>query len=115
MEQDLAPLIALGLLASQLTTLVRFLQATQWSRAFTTVLPWLAAFVALGIGAQVEATSSLVLPGVTQELADLNVWSLVYVAIVVGASGGFAHKAVVGVDNSQSAAEPPLGLPAGRG
>jgi hypothetical protein len=109
-EQDLATLVALGLLASQLTTLFRFVQAAQWSSAFTTVLPWVTAFLALLLGAQAEATSSLTLPGFNESIGDLDIASLFYAAVVVGSTGGFAHKAVKAVDNTQSAAEPPVGL-----
>lgn len=113
MEQDLAPLVALALLASQLTTLVRFVQGGQLDRAVNTMLPWATALAALALGSQVEATSALVLPGVDQPLGDLDIWSLLYVSVVVGSTGGAFHKVVVGFDHTQSAAEPPL-RPAGR-
>lgn len=109
MEQDLATLVALGLVASQLTTLIKFLQASEWSRAGTTVVPWVTAFLALLLGSQAEATSALTLPGFTESLGDLDIASLFYAAVVVGSTGGFAHKAVKAVDNTDSAAEPPLG------
>ena len=108
MEHDLTPLVALALLASQLTSIVRFLQGHQFDRAVNAVLPWATALGALLLGAQAEATSSLVLPGLDQPLGDLDLFSLLYAAVVVGSTGGAFHKVVVGLDSSQSAAEPPL-------
>lgn len=108
MEQ-VATVAALAALASQLTTLVKFLTAREWTRAVTTVTPWVTAFGALVLGAQADATADIVLPGFIASLGDLDMASLVYAAVTIGAAGGLAHKALVSLDASQSAAEPALG------
>ena len=111
MEQvPLATLAALGLVASQLTTLVRFLQASQFARALTTVIPWATAFLTLLLGAQAAETAAMVLPGFSDPLGDMGVVSLLFASLVVGSAGGAFHKVTVAVDNSQSSAEPPVSL-----
>jgi len=101
--------VALAAMASQITTLVRYASAREYRQAVTTMLPWLAAFVALLAGAQADAIADWVLPGLETRLGDLDVASLAFVAVSVGATGGFGYKALTAIDNSDSAAEPPLG------
>lgn len=99
----------LALLASQITSIIRFITGGEGRRALTAVIPWLAAFAALGLGAHADATSTLTLPGFDVQLGDMDIGSLVLAAMTLGATGGFAHKVVTAIDGSDSAVEPPLG------
>jgi len=107
--EDIATVAALAALASQITSLLKFLTGGEPKRALTTVIPWVAAFGVLLIGAQADATAGIVFPGIDSPLGDLDVASLLLVSTTIGAVGGFAHKAVTAVDNSTSTAEPALG------
>jgi hypothetical protein len=99
----------LAFLASQITSLVKFLTGGEPRRALTTVMPWLAAFAALALGAHADATSTLVLPGFDVPLGDMDIGSLILASVTLGATGGFAHKFVTAIDNHTTAEEPALG------
>jgi len=110
MEQEsLTTLAALALLASQITSIVRFIAGSEPMRAVNAVIPWAAALGALGLGASADATSALVLPGFSTALGNMDAASLVYAAIMIGSTGGFAHKFVTAIDQHQTVAEPALG------
>lgn len=108
MEQ-VATLAALAAVASQITSLFKFLTGGEPMRAVTTVVPWVAAFVVLLLGAQADVTAGLTFPGVDAPLGDLDIASLLFVSTTVGAVGGAFHKTVTAVDDSTSTAEPSLG------
>jgi hypothetical protein len=107
--EDLTPVIMLAALVTQVTTIIKFLSAGYLRQAFTAVVPWLVAFLALLLGANASEINDYVLPGLSEPLHAMDVSSLLFAAAVLGSSGGLLYKAITAIDGSDSAAEPPLG------
>lgn len=107
--EDLTVVLMLAAVATQVTTIVKFLTAGQIRNAVTALVPWAVAFVVLALGAHAGEVNDFVLPGLSAPLGDMDVASLLFAAAAVGSSGGFLYKAVTAIDNTDSAAEPPLG------
>lgn len=106
--ESAAALAALAALAWKITSLVKYLSAGQVRQAVTTVVPWVAAFVALLIGAQADATAAVVLPSVHVSLGDMDVASMLLLAATTGALGSTFYDVKTALDNTDSAAEPQL-------
>lgn len=107
--EDFATLAGLVAVATQVTTLVKYLAARQGAKAFQVVLPWITLAVVLFLGAEADAFADVVLPGLDVSLGVVDVATLLLYSVSAGSAAGFAYKVVTAVDGSDSAAEPSLG------
>lgn len=107
--EDLTPVILLAALATQVTTIIKFLTAGYFRQAATALVPWVVSFVALVLGANASEINDYTLPGLSEPLAAMDVASLLFAAAALGSSGGLLYKAITAIDQTDSAAEPPLG------
>jgi hypothetical protein len=110
---ELTVVIMLAAVATQVTTHIKNATGGHPRAALEGIVPWAVAFVVLMLGGAASATSSYVIPGLDESLGDMDIASMLLAAAAIGSSGGFLYKAVTALDNTDSAAEPPLG--AGRG
>lgn len=103
---------ALAALGVQITSIITFLTAREPDRALKAVIPWVSLFAVLLLGSQADATADLLVPGLDTPLGQLDVPSLLLVAVAIGSSGSVAfvnfRKAI---DRHDTAQEPPLGGP----
>lgn len=107
--EDLTVVVMLAAVATQLTTLLKFVTAGMVRQAVTVLIPWAVSFVVLLLGAHAGEVNDFVLPGLSASLGDMDVASLLFAAAAVGSSGGLLYKAITAIDGTDSAAEPPLG------
>lgn len=106
--EDIATLAALSALALKVTSLLKYLTASHFREAVTTLIPWGAAFVVLLLGAEADATAAIVIPGLSQTLGTLDVASLLLVATAIGSTGSVAFDFRKAIDGTDSAREPAL-------
>ena len=107
--EDLTPVILLAALATQVTTIIKFLTAGFFRQAVTALVPWVVSFVALVLAASAGEINDYTLPGLSAPLGDMDMASLLFAAAALGSSGGLLYKAITAIDQTDSAAEPPLG------
>jgi hypothetical protein len=107
--EELTPVILLAALATQVTTIVKFLTAGYFRQAVTALVPWAVAFVALLLAANAGEINDYTLPGLSDPLGAMDMASLLFAAAAIGSSGGLLYKAITAIDNTDSSAEPPLG------
>lgn len=107
--EELTPVVLLAALATQVTTIIKFLTAGYFRQAVTAVVPWAVSFVALVLAAHAGEINDYTLPGLSDPLGAMDVSSLLFAAAVLGSSGGLLYKVITAIDGTDSAAEPPLG------
>lgn len=107
--EEIGPLIMLAALATQVTTMLKNLTAGEVRAAFTGLIPWVVAGVALVWGANAGTTADYVLPGLSDPLGDMDLASLLLAAAAVGSSGGLLYSFRTAFDNTDTAKEPPIG------
>lgn len=87
--------------------------AANKSGVVTQLLAWIAGVLAVIVAAHADATSSLVLPGATQNLGALDGWSQVLVGLLLASTASAAVDVKQAIDGTDSNVKPPLLPPSG--
>lgn len=103
-----AALLALGLAASNVLALVKYLLAKDVNAIVTNLLFFGASLGLLLLAAQASYTEFVTIPGIDVSLHSLDFPSLVIVALGIYGVGGAWYDRTKAKDNTQSAAQPPL-------
>lgn len=103
---SLTPILLLAALTTKATSLLKFINAKEWSRVVAQLLAF-----ALGIGVMflVKAgglANGLVIAG--HNVSDLNGWGTAIAGIIGASVGSTIYDFRAAVDNTDSAAEPSL-------
>jgi hypothetical protein len=107
--EEFVTFASLVAIAMHVTSLIKYGTAGQFRELLTGVLPIAGLFVVLLLGAEADATAGIVIPGLEQVLGDLDVASLLLVAVAGGSGGAQVFNFRKAVDNTDSAVEPALG------
>lgn len=107
---DFATLAGLVAVATQATTLVKYLAAREAAKAVQVMIPWVVVFAVLALGAQADQFQGLALPGLDVVLGVADMATLLLYSVAVGSTGGLTYKTLTAVDNGDSAREPSLGV-----
>jgi hypothetical protein len=97
----------LAALVVKVTSVLKYLSAGKTREAITQLIPWLAGVVTVMVAAQANVSEGLVVFG-ELALGQLNVWSQILAGLALGSGGSLVYDFKKAVDNSDSAAEPPL-------
>jgi hypothetical protein len=100
---------ALVAIATHVTSIAKYASAGDGKATLESLLPIVGLFVVLLVGAQADATAGVVVPGLTTPLGDLDVFSLVVVALAGGSGGAQLYNFRRAIDQHDTAIEPPLG------
>lgn len=100
---------ALVVIAGHLTALIKYLSAGQFREAVTGLVPIVGLGLVLLVAADANAMAGVVIPGLDTPLRDLDVGSLILVAIAGGSGAAQLFNWRKATDNTTSSAEPPLG------
>lgn len=103
------PLIVLLALVKKLVDFVRFVKARDAWSVLTQMVAWLAGVGVVMMAAHTAWANTMIFGGVS--LASMGAWSQVLAGIAVGSAGSVLKDSIAAVDNSQSAAVPPLSTP----
>lgn len=99
-------LVALAALAVKVVTVIKSIGKDN-NKALTQVVTWLVGFGVMLLGAHAQVTSDLVVLG-SYRLGDLDVGSLFLAGTALSSVGSFGYDGLKAVDNTQTAADPPL-------
>jgi len=99
-----ATLVALVI---KVTGVVKYISSRDWRQVITQVLVWIVAFAVLLVAREADVAKNLTLWG-NQLLGDMDTWSVLLMALALGATGSFAYDVKKAVDHSDAAVEPPL-------
>lgn len=107
---DLTTIAALLAIGAHLTALFKYASAGDGRSVLAGVLPMVAIFVVLLLGAEADAFADVVVPGLDTPIGGLDVASLALVALASGSlSSEVLYNWRKAVDGSDSAAEPKIG------
>jgi hypothetical protein len=102
-----ASIIAIGV---HITSLIKYASAGDGRSVVTAIIPMAALFVVLLLAGEADATAGVVVPGLDTPLGDLDVASLLLVALAGGSLGSqVLYNGRKAIDNGDSAEEPKLG------
>lgn len=105
---DTITVATLAALAVKITTAAKYLTARQIREFVTQLIPWAAGVAIVWLGGQADATADLVMWG-AQRLGDLDWASELLAGVALGSGGSLVYDVKKALDNSDTAAEPPLG------
>lgn len=100
--------LVLGTLAGKIVELFKYLKNGDRNGAFTLLSVWIAGIMVIFLGANADAFSALVVPGMEVPLGSLNWASLVLVGMSLTSFIAFGYDFKKALDNSDSAKQPPL-------
>jgi hypothetical protein len=103
---EFIPIAVLLATVKKLVDFVRFLRAGDVNGVITQVAAWAAGFLVVALAAHTPWAAGLVFGGFA--LSKLGVAAQLLVGVTVGSAASFGKDVVAAVDNSQSAAVPPL-------
>lgn len=107
MEQAIA-LLAIALFANKIIELLKDIRAKDWNAALTLVCLFAAGVGALALAAHASVTMHTIIPGTNVELGQLEFASLMMLGLMVTSTGSTVYDFKKAVDNTDSAAQPPL-------
>jgi len=107
MEQALA-FGTIGLLASKVIEMLKYLRNKDMNGAFTLAAVWIAGVVSTFLAAAAKVTETLVLPGTSIPLGTLDGASLVLIGLTLTSTIGTVYDFKKALDNGDSAKQPPL-------
>lgn len=97
----------LAALVVKITSVLKYLSAGQFREALTQVVPWVAGILVAIVAANADVASGIVIWG-DMALGQLDGWSQVLAGVALGSGGSLVYDFKKAVDNSDTAAEPPL-------
>lgn len=103
--------ITLAALFVKITSVLKYLSASQYRQAATQAIPWAAGIVGIWILGHATLTQDAALFAGGVPVSEYDFWSIVLVGAGLGSDGSFAYDFTKAVDSRSSAAEPPLGGP----
>ena len=98
-------LATLAALAGKIVSFIKYLVARDWNAVATQAAVWIAGIVVVLLAAQSEIADITI---GDQALSALDFASQVLVGLGLGSAFSFAYDVKSAVDNTDSAAEPPL-------
>jgi hypothetical protein len=104
---QVALLAGLALAVNKTVTVLKAL-GKNWNTVVTQALVWVLGIAAILLAAHAKVTMDAAVPGTPWLFGQLDGSSIVLLGWVLGSSGSFAFDLRKAIDNSDSAAEPPL-------
>lgn len=110
--EPLLILLGLAFAANKIvSTLKNLTTAATRGDAITQVVVWVTSVVVLVLAANASVTEHLIVPGLSDELGDLDLASFLVLGLIAGSSGSTVYDFKKAIDNTDSAAEPSLVKP----
>jgi hypothetical protein len=98
----------LAALVLKVTSFTKYVIAGQLRQALTQAVPWGVGMGGVWVAAQSMVAENMRIWGEVS-LGQLDGWSIVLAGLALGSFGSFGYDVKKAVDNTDSAAEPPLG------
>lgn len=98
---------SLAALIYKVTSVLKYTSAGEFRQVLTQIIPWAAGVIGVCLAAQADVSSGLQVFG-DMALSQLDGWSLVLAGVSLGSAASTAYDVKKAVDNTDSAAEPPL-------
>lgn len=107
MEQVVA-LAAIAFLANKIIEAIKYLRARDWNGLVTLLAVMVAGVIVLLIAASAKVTETLVLPGTSHALGDLDTMSVVFLGLVLTSLTSTIYDFKKAIDNGDNAKQPPM-------
>lgn len=104
---NVATLAGIVFLVLKFTSVLKYASASHWREVVTQLIVWAAGIIAIVLYANSDIGRGIVVAG--GKLGDFDGASLVIIGLALGSTASVARDTIKGLDNSDSAAEPPLG------
>lgn len=103
---DFTPVLAMSTLVMTAVNALRYARARDWNGVVTQLCSWSVAVGVVMLASQTLWAAEVGVGSVT--LADLDLWSQVFVGLFIGSAGSSLVEILKAVDNTQSTAKPSL-------
>lgn len=103
---EFAPTLALAALVISIINFLKYVRSLDWNGVLTQLIVWVAGVVALVLAAATQFASGISVGDTT--LDKLNGPGLIFVGLSLASIGSFATEIKKALDQSDSAAKPPL-------
>ncbi len=103
---EFVPVAAMALLVLKVVDFLRYLVAANVNGVITQLAAWAAGILVLLLVSHTNWAGAVIIGGFP--LSKLGVWSLVFYGMATASAASVGKDALKAVDNSQSAAVPPL-------